>query len=179
MGERAGLDKQAIGYAFTAGHLFGLAGAVFATWLNVRIGRALPITVSCLGFAAVVLVPVARAGGLCLGPARVDPALPLLNPYLLGLAAALDHTGRWAAAAGSVYLFGFAGGPLLAGAVIGAEGYPGLAVVCASLMVPVWVLALFVNQRLNACGSEAPPQWPVSAERSLRPSRLLGDSVSY
>jgi predicted MFS family arabinose efflux permease len=157
MGERAGLDRHAIGYAFTVGHLFGLAGAISATWLNVRAGRAIPITVSCAGFSLVVLV-------LCLWPdpeAYVSALLGSIllyyfsTPYLLGLAAALDATGRWAAAAGSVYLFGFAAGPLLAGTVIAAGGYAGLAAVCASLMVPVWVLALFVNHRLNASGSEA------------------------
>lgn len=152
MGERAGLDTHAIGYAFTIGHLFGLAGAVSVTWLNVRVGRAMPITVSCIGFSLVVLV-------LCLWrePAAYVSALLasillyyFSTPYLLGLAAALDHTGRWAAAAGSVYLFGFATGPLLAGTAIAVGGYPGLAAVCVALMVPVWVLALFVNQRLSA-----------------------------
>lgn len=158
MGERAGLDKPTIGYAFTVGHLFGLAGAASATWLNVRIGRALPITVSCLGFAAVVLV-------LCLWrepSAYVSALLASImlyyfsTPYLLGLAAALDHTGRWAAAAGSVYLFGFAAGPLLAGAVIGAGGYTGLAAGCVALMVPVWILALVVNEYLRASATGRP-----------------------
>ena len=157
MGERAGLDTHAIGYAFTVGHLFGLAGAVAATWLNVRIGRAIPITVSCAGFSIVVLV-------LCLwrDPAAYVSALLasitlyyFSTPYLLGLAAALDRSGRWAAAAGSVYLFGFAAGPLLAGSVIATGGYPGLAAVCIALMVPVWVLALAVNQRLHASNADA------------------------
>jgi predicted MFS family arabinose efflux permease len=168
MGERAGLDTYAIGHAFTVGHLFGLAGAVLATWLNVRAGRALPITVSCLAFAAVVLM-------LCLWREPTAFVSALLSsimlyyfstPYLLGLAAALDHTGRWAAAAGSAYLFGFAAGPLLAGATIAARGYSGLAAVCVALMVPVLGLALFVDRRLRSSRrANFPGRCTTAAER--------------
>ncbi len=123
---------------------------------------------------------MARSGGLRVGAARIDHAVLLSTPYLLGLAAALDPSGRWAAAGGSVYLFGFAAGPLLAGSVIATGGYPGLAAVCVGLMVPVWVLALVVNRRLHASNAEADEAIEIAEDRHLRsasPPRadLVGD----
>jgi predicted MFS family arabinose efflux permease len=118
----------------------------------------MPISMSCVGFSLVVLV-------LCLWRDPTAYVVALVasiflyyfsTPYLLGLAAALDHTGRWAAAAGSVYLFGFAAGPLLAGAVIAGGGYARLAAVCVAMMVPVLGLALAVNRRLDG---GAPNAW--------------------
>jgi MFS family permease len=48
LGGRAGLDTTAVGYALTIGSLVGLVGALGATALNVRWGRAIPITGSAL-----------------------------------------------------------------------------------------------------------------------------------
>ncbi len=161
LGERAGLDTGAVGYVLTVASLVGLAGAGAATALNVRWGRAIPISGFCVGFALVVLV-------LCLwrNPTAYVVALVasvvifyFSMPYLFGLAAALDRSGRWAAAAGSAYLLGFAAGPLVAGVAISATGYAGLAAVCVAITAAAWGLAMVVNQRLERDGSapRAPP----------------------
>ena len=71
-------------------------------------------------------------------------------PYLFGLAAAVDPSGRWAAAAGSAYLLGFAAGPVLAGAAIAATDYAGFAAVCVAITAGAWVLAMIVNRRIGA-----------------------------
>ncbi len=155
LGERAGLDARGVGYTLTIASAFGLVGAAAATALNVRLGRGLPISAFCVGFALAVLT-------LCLwrDPTAYVTALVLSiiiynfsTPYLFGLAAALDRNGRWAAAAGSVYLLGFAAGPLLAGAVIAAAGYAGLAVICVVITIFVWVLTMAVNRQLGAISS--------------------------
>ena len=52
----------------------------------------------------------------------------LLDSYLFGLAAALDRSGRWAAAVGSAYLLGFAA---------------------------AWGFSMFVNQHLRRTGRAA------------------------
>ncbi|CAH2398574.1 MFS transporter [Mesorhizobium ventifaucium] len=148
LGERAGLDTSAVGYALTVSTLVGLAGAGAATALNVRWGRAIPISGFCIGFMLVVLAlcfwrnPAAYV--IALGGSVVVYYFSM--PYLLGLAAALDRSGRWAAAAGSAYLIGFAAGPLVAGAVIVAAGYAGLAAVCVAFTLAAWGLAMAVNR---------------------------------
>jgi predicted MFS family arabinose efflux permease len=151
LGERAGLDTGEVGYALTIGSLVGLAGAGAATAINVRWGRVVPISGFCIGFTLVVLA-------LCLSR---DPGVYVVAlvgsfviyyfsiPYLFGLAATLDRSGRWAAAGGSAYLIGFAAGPLVAGAVIAAAGYTGLAAVCVVTTGVAWGLIIVVNWRLG------------------------------
>lgn len=158
LGERAGLDTGAVGYALTIASLVGLAGAGAATALNVRWGRAVPISGFCAVFALVTLA-------LCLSR---DPATYIVAvvasvviyyfsiPYLFGLAAALDRGGRWAAAAGSAYLLGFAAGPVAAGSVIAAAGYAGLAAACVAVTAAAWGLAMIVDRRLIAASRAAP-----------------------
>jgi predicted MFS family arabinose efflux permease len=151
LGERAGLITSAVGYALTVASLVGLGGAGAATALNIRWGRAAPISAFCAGFSLVTLA-------LCLWR---DPTAYVVSlvasvvvyyfsiPYLFGLAAALDRRGRWAAVAGSAYLLGFAAGPLVGGTVIAGAGYERLAAVCVTLSVAVWALALIVDQRIS------------------------------
>lgn len=152
LGERAGLGTREVGYALMAASLLGLAGAAGAAALHVRWGRALPITAFCSAFALAAL-------GLCLSRHVVGYVSSLVGsvivyyfsiPYLFGLAAALDRRGRWATAAGSAYLLGFAAGPVVGGAVITGVGYGGLAAVSLAITAAVWALALLVNRRLNA-----------------------------
>lgn len=159
LGERAGLGTSAVSYALTVATLVGLAGAGAATAINVRWGRAIPISGFFAGFALVALV-------LCLSR---NPSVYVISlvasvviyyfsmPYLFGLAAALDRSGRWAAAAGSAYLIGFAAGPLFAGVVIAEAGYTGLAVTCVAITIVAWGLAMVVSRRLSGTARTAPP----------------------
>ena len=152
LGERAGLDTSEVGYALTLTTLLGLAGAGAATALSLRWGRALPISAFCLGFALTVLVlclsrdPLTYVGAL----AASGIIFYFSVPYLFGLAAAIDRSGRWAAAAGSAYLLGFAVGPLAAGMVITATDYAGLAAIGVAITAAAWVLAMLVVRRLGA-----------------------------
>jgi hypothetical protein len=70
-------------------------------------------------------------------------------PYLFGLAAALDRTGRWAAAAGSAFLLGCAACPLFAGSLIAGTGYVGLAAACIAVLLIAWALAALACRRLR------------------------------
>lgn len=151
LGERTGLDMGMVGYVLTIASLVGLAGAGAATALNVRWGRAIPISGFFVSFMLVVLA-------LCLWRNPTAWVVALVAsvvifyfsmPYLFGLAAALDRSGRWAAAAGAAYLLGFAAGPLVAGVAISAMGYGGLAAVCVAITAAAWVLAMVVNRRLG------------------------------
>lgn len=151
LGERAGLDASAVGFALTIMTLVGLVGAGAATTLNIRWGRTIPITGFCVAFILVQLV-------LCLSRDPIAYVVALVGsgivyyfsiPYLFGIAAALDRNGRWAAAAGSAYLIGFAAGPIVGGAVIDAAGYGALAAVCILLTVAAWGLAISVIRGLQ------------------------------
>jgi len=151
LGERAGLDTGAVGYVLMVGSLVGLSGAAAATALNVRRGRALPISGFCVAF-------ILFTAALCLSRDPTVYVVALIAsfiifyfsvPYMLGLAAALDRSGRWAAAACSAYLLGFALGPVAAGAVIGAADYAGLTFLCVALTTVAWGLAMIVDRQLS------------------------------
>jgi len=149
IGERAGLNTSMVGYILTASTVVGLAGAGAATALNVRFGRVLPITGFCLGYILVVLMLCLWHDPLAYSAAVIGSAVLYYFslPYLFGLAAALDQTGRWAAVAGSANLFGFAVGPVFAGAVIGASGYVSLAVISCAMIAAAWLLAIYIISR--------------------------------
>ena len=151
LGERAGLDTSEVGYALTVASLVGLAGAGAATALHVRWGRAIPISGFCIAFtlAALALCLLRNPTAYVVALAAAAIIFYFSNPYLFGLAAALDRSGRWAAAACSAYLLGFAAGPLVAGAVIAEAGYAGLAAVCVAVTAAAWGLAMVVSRRLS------------------------------
>lgn len=166
LGERAGLDTRAVGYALMVASLLGLAGAGAATALNVRWGRAIPMSGFFAAFALVTLVLCISRDPTAYVVALVASAVIYYFslPYLFGLAAALDRSGRWAAAAGSAYLGGFAAGPLIAGATIAHTDYAGLGTLAVSVTAVAWLLAMVVNRRL----SEGP--LPAPAHASPLPS---------
>ena len=150
LGERAGLSTNQIGYALTTGSAVGFSGAVLATWLNIRRGRAVPISVFSVAFSIIAIV-------LCVNTHPVIYVVALVLsvvffyfsvPYLFGLAAALDQQGRWAAAAGSAYLLGFAVGPAFAGTMIEWYDYIGLGVASVIATILAWILLLVVVRNL-------------------------------
>ena len=150
LGERAGLSTNQIGYALTTGSAVGFSGAVLATWLNIRKGRVIPVSVFSAAFSIIAIV-------LCVNTHPVVYVVALVLsvvffyfsvPYLFGLAAALDEQGRWAAAAGSAYLLGFAVGPAFAGSMIEWYDYIGLGVASVIATILACILLLVVVRNL-------------------------------
>ena len=82
LGERAGLDTGAVGYAMTLSSLVGLAGAGAATALNVRWGRAVPNlgVQRRLHAGRARALPLARPDRLHHRPRRMGRLLLLLDP---------------------------------------------------------------------------------------------------
>jgi predicted MFS family arabinose efflux permease len=176
LGERAGLDTRSIGYALTVASLVGIAGAGAAAALHVRWGRAIPITGFCIAFALSALV-------LCIAREPTSYVIALVAsvviyyfsiPYLFGLAAAIDPSGRWAAAAGSAYLLGFAAGPVVAGAAIAGIGYAGFAAACVAITAGAWGLAMVVNRRVSA---QAPLPQAALPQAALPRAGLARDAL--
>lgn len=151
LGNRAGLDKTEIGYALTIGSAIGFSGAWLAAWLNIRLGRIIPMTAFSVSYAVIAVA-------MCINN---NPTLFIIlltlsiilfyfsAPYLFGLAASLDSKGRWAAAAGSAYLFGFAVGPAFAGSMVEWFGYPGFGYTTALITFVAWLLFMVVLTHLS------------------------------
>ncbi len=157
LGVRSGLTTTQVGFVLTVGSGVGIIGAGLATWLNVRKGRFIPISAFCIWYASTSMV-------LCLNSNATVYIVAVMSsfisfyfavPYLFGLAAALDKKGRLAAAAGSVYLLGFAFGPMIAGNLIEWHGYAGLGLASASTTMLSWSILIYIVYQLGTQKSVA------------------------
>lgn len=114
-----GLNSETIGIVLSLATLFMIAGSLFAVWLGVRFGRALPLAGAALICAlAAMLVTNAQslivyAGGLFL----YNFAYLFIGPYIIaGIPSSLDSSGRLAATMGGIMFFSYSLG-------IGTGGY--------------------------------------------------------
>jgi len=158
LGQRSGLDVGQVGFALTGASLVGFSGALMATWLNVRFGRKLPISMFSFAFSLLAIVLCSnKSSSVYLVALTLSVVFFYFSvPYLFGLAAALDRKGRWAAAAGSAYLLGFAIGPAFAGNVIESFGYPALGYASAAITVVAWTCLMIVSHQVQARRSAVP-----------------------
>jgi MFS family permease len=144
IGVRVGLDANTIGLVLGGSTIGGLLGAGAAAWLGTSRGRAGPLlggiaisTVSMFFIAMAALPLTYVAHQIIWGIAFL-----FTTPYILGVAAALDPGGRWAAAATGVSSAGTALGPLLGGLLAASAGWlAGAVALCGAaavlLMLPV------------------------------------------
>lgn len=119
-----GMTPAAYGRAFAIGAVCALIGPVAAERLGTRAGRLPPLTLACAlmgggGWLAThAVTPLVLVVGITVSSA----ALLFGMPYLLGLAADVDPTGRVAGAGRGFNNIGSALAPALAGAVLALTG---------------------------------------------------------
>ncbi len=146
IGIGAGLNVEEVGIVLASTTLAGLAGAALAFVLGTRFGRAAPICFG-LGLGALsrwLLANASEPSTYWVAQLLLGLSFFLTYPFLFGAIAALDPTGRWAAAGAGIATIGTALGPAVAGVLVEAEGYPALgglgiaAAACtAVLVIPV------------------------------------------
>lgn len=149
LGKAAGLTVDFITWTLALSGWIGIVGAGLVIVLHTRYGRTMPL---------VVAMVLTIAGFWVLNYSEVDNIYLLANcamgitwafviPYLLGLAAEFDRTGRMAALGGFASKMGLASGPLVGGMLIGGDGnytlliIAGIITMVASLVaciVPAW-----------------------------------------
>lgn len=139
-----GMPKESVGRILAGMTLAGTLGGFLAWKLGARFGRALPVLIggvaSAVGRGAymmtndyALMIAWAVLWGL---------SFYFISPYQMGVAAAMDRTGRVAVAAGAMFNFGYAFGPGIGGAVIGYLGLPALLPVVVGCMVISMVMLL-------------------------------------
>jgi len=138
-----GLPMESIGNVMAGMTLAGTLGGFLAWKVGARFGRALPLLIGSLmsvlsrfGFMLTsdytMMVAAAVAWGF---------SFYFLSPYQMGVAAAMDRTGRVAVAAGALMNFGYAFGPGIGGAVIGYLGQQALLpVVVICVVLPLFMV---------------------------------------
>lgn len=119
-----GMTPAAYGQAFAAGSVLALVGPVAAERLGTRAGRLPPLVLSCvlLGSSGWLATHATTPALFVLGISISSAALLFGMPYLLGLAAMIDRTGRVAGASRGFNNIGSAMAPALAGGILGITG---------------------------------------------------------
>ena len=146
LGSRLGLEPAAIARIFAAQQLASVAGALLAA----RLGKRLPLSRAI--FIATALHSAAIAGAV-LGGSPATYAIGViaegfsflfLLPVLFTLAALIDTSGRWAAAANGALFVATGAAPFLVGGLIERHGYDVIAWVMV-LATPPGLLAFWAS----------------------------------
>jgi predicted MFS family arabinose efflux permease len=148
--EQAGIGYDAIRIALMVSTLAGLVGGLIAAVLGTRLGRLLPIVAGSLLSLFGRWGYINATGAYELGAMSLVWGLGFyfVSPYQMGLAAALDRSGRVAVATGGITNVGYALGPVIAGSMIVQLGNSALvvAVVAATLLSLVLLLPVAIGQ---------------------------------
>ena len=145
MGDAAGLSGRGVGNALAGAMLVALLGALAASWLSTRYGRAIPICAGITGFiAAFMLLRVGGASAFAVGLSLTQFFYSFSFPYLMLLCINCDHTGRYYVLTPGFMMAGYAAGPaivsiFLTGGNYGAVTWVGAMalLLCAGLAIPL------------------------------------------
>lgn len=116
-GHDIGLAQEQLSWIFGISSLVGISGAILSSWINIRFGRLLPVSLSFTLASVVFFTLFGYASSLVyqLSLFTMQVLWFFCLPYIFGAAAALDGTGRVAAALTSSMLVGLAFGPIVGG----------------------------------------------------------------
>lgn len=127
--ERWGLQQAltlgAVATTLSWSLIAGVAGGLFAAWLDSRLGRALPLlSAILLAMAAIFLLHGADTFYLFATAACIFTFVNNFgHPYILGLAAAIDPSSRLTVLSGALHTAGQATGPLIIGLLVTGQNY--------------------------------------------------------
>jgi hypothetical protein len=147
VGVNAGLSEQSVANVLTISQFLGVAGALLAAILALRIGRTIPLSIGIIGCGAGVAYLLGDVDYLV-----YSVALYLFNfmwnvaqPYLLAAMAGFADGGKMIVRGVCLQMIGFAIGPYIGARLLGAEGpamFDMVNLVGAILFVISWVLIL-------------------------------------
>ena len=125
IGTAAGLSERTIANDLAVGVAVGIAGALLASWLGERHGRARPIGISALLIvAAVLMLPYAsRSAAYLLSAGIYNFAWNLSLSFQYAAVNAVDDTGRGIAIAPAFHGGGAAAGPAVAAYLMRGSDY--------------------------------------------------------
>lgn len=150
----ANISFEALGNILAAGAIANILAPVAGIRVGLKWGRTLPIVVGYCGLALSVLLLTSQRGVavFTIGAIGLNLFLLFLYPYLKGLMARLDPSGRGAAAGPAFLMIGSAIGPALGGMIISGTDnkFFLLGVLCALAAAVAIVLALGANSRVSA-----------------------------
>jgi predicted MFS family arabinose efflux permease len=140
----AGIAVETVGTGLGLSLLAGMAGALFAFLLDIRVGRGAPLTAGILGMigAAHLLMGDFSVLTYSASVAALNFCWTVVVTYYLGLCSILDDHGRGVVLANFIVATGLAAGPGLAAALLGDSDFDGI----LRFVIVGFVLAIMVVQ---------------------------------
>lgn len=170
IGKSIGLDSKTISSAFLVTVILTLLGPVVANLVQRRWGVWKPLTAAIgLQFAALVTLANASNGfNFFIGLICMNVLSQVLVPYLRGLTAFLDASGRLSAASVLSQTVGTMLGPFAAGVVLmGSANYASVGWLMALVIVISWALCMRTALRADALANTKIGERPPVETRSF------------
>lgn len=144
LGTASGLERDFLSSTLASAMIVSFAGAMFASWLEARTGRRLPLLLGILGQSAGLML----LGGELSEPVFVLGVLAFnlfwsfVGPYQLGVLSGVDRSGKYAALLPGFQGLGFAVGPAIAAEVLVRSGYTAVIVMGVACLLASLALIL-------------------------------------
>lgn len=164
IGVEIGVSRDTIGLMLGVSAFVGILGASFSSWLGLRLGRMVPVTGVFLGTGlnCSMLVLTTNPSLFIAGIAFYGFLYAFSIPYVLGIATALDKTGRVATATLGYTMVPYSLGPVFFGYVglagITEYGWSGAAI-CSVMAVLICPLIRSLGKR-NTNNPQVLPEAP-------------------
>ena len=125
LGFQQGLDLISIANALSLSLMAGVAGGFTASWLDLKLGRVVPI-LTAISFAILAIYILWAVPGIfafTIAVCLFNYGNNLGHPYILGFAASIDKSARLTVLSGALHTGGQATGPLIAGLLVNSSDF--------------------------------------------------------
>jgi len=144
VGGGAGLGEQQVADSLFLSQILAIAGALASVFLAERVNRNGAIAFGILVGAASIALLLGRPTALWFTVAvcGFNILWNFVLPFILGRMCDFDESGRIMSFAIAMQMTGLGGGPLIAGQLLGGNGYRAVELVCIALFLISYVLLL-------------------------------------
>lgn len=170
LGTQTGLPVHEVGGILSMSIVIGVCGGLLAAWQNLWLGRVAAIFFgTSLCGTAWLLIGHAEAKPMYVaGVIANSIAFYYTIPYILGMSAAIDKKGRWAAIATSSLLVGMSIAPPLGGWILETRGSGVLGIIIAVTQFGAFLIMAVVGRRVKSSTMEHGGK----VEEMLEPSKF-------
>lgn len=152
LGEAAGLARDFMSVVLGAANWVGVLGSGLVILLAGRTRRAPPLLIALLVTVLGMLVFLASAQGVFYALANGITSITwnMVIPYLFGLCADFDRSGRIAVIGSFCSKMGLASGPVIAGYLTGSGDFHSLLWVASGAILAVGIVIILPTMRLDS-----------------------------
>lgn len=151
IGLRLSIPSGIIAMGIAGSYIVSLGGSSIASIMGDRLGILKPLFIGMLGHAIGVCLVVFASSQteFIIGLSIQAFFFFMFIPYMLGLAAILDHSGYLSTLTAGTVLFGLGLGPVILGSIIEEKNYSSIAYSVSTSITIGFLIIYFVTRRLQ------------------------------